>query len=166
MFPLAAIPWRLIGYGAGVATILLLGWRVHAWREAYKELPGVQQALEREEACADESKCSERQKALESAQAAIAKQVVYSYEQELSDLRGRPVPTRVIRVCRAANPGDVRDAGPAQGTDAARPGTGLVHGEIEFNTRPLRELAREADEVSARLRALQGFNEALSKPGD
>ena len=157
MFPLAAIPWRLIGYGAGVAAILLLGWRVHAWREAYNALPGVQAALEREEACADGSKCRERQKALEAAQAAKAKEVVDSYEQELSDLRGRPVPTRVIRVCRAANPGDLRDAGTAQGTDAARPGSGDVHAADEFNTGPLRDLAREADEIAARLRALQGW---------
>jgi len=157
MFPLAAIPWRLIGYGAAVAAVALMGWRVTVWHTSHKALPGVQDALKAEQDCLPDSRCQERQKALEAAQAAKAKEVVDSYEQELSDLRGRPVPTRVIRVCRAANPGDVRDAGTAQGTDAARPGTGDVHAADEFNTGPLRDLAREADEVAARLRALQGW---------
>ncbi len=163
MFPLAAIPWRLIGAGALVAAFMLMGWRVHAWHEAYKALPGVQAALKAEEACSPDSHCAERQRALEARQEAVSQEVADEYEAEIARLRNQPPVTRVIRVCRATNPGDLRDAQPAGGTDAAGAAGGVILGTDEFSTQPLRDLAREADEVSARLRALQGFNRALGQ---
>lgn len=63
MIPLAALkalPWRLIGYGVAVAAVLALGWRVHAWREAYKALPGVEAELAAERACEPASACEKR----------------------------------------------------------------------------------------------------------
>ena len=165
MIPLmlpGAIPWRLIGYGAAVAAILLLGWRVHAWREAFKAYPAAVAALKAEQGCEVGSKCSARQAALEARQAQVSKEVRDDYEKELADLRNRPVPARVIRVCRAANPGDLSGAGATAGAHGAAAPGGIVLGSDEFSTAPLRELAREADEIAARLRALQGFNRALS----
>lgn len=160
----AAIPWRLIGIVAAAGAALLLFWRVNVWHEAYGELKATQARLAAEESCERGSKCAARVAAVQARQAAVSQQVMQSYEKEIADIRNRPAERRVIRVC--PDPGDVRHAKSAQGTDAAGTRAGLVHGEVEFNTRPLRDLAREADEVAARLRALQGFNEALSKPAD
>lgn len=155
MIPLN-IPWKLVGAVALFAMFALAGWRVSAWHSAYKELQGVQARLKNEEACGEGSKCQARQAKLQAAQDEKAKEVVDGYEKELADLRSRPPVTRVIRVCKA-DPGNVRDAAGSQGTDGSSPGTGVVQSADEFNTQPLRDLAREADEVSARLRALQGW---------
>ena len=161
---LGAIPWRLVGYGLAVVAVLALGWRVHAWREAYKAYPALEAKLAAEEACEAGSKCAERVAALQAAQAAISKTVVQGYEQELADLRNRPVERRVIRVCPDPGRRDVPGAGPAPGADAAGAAGGVVLGATEFDTAPLRDLARDADEVSARLRALQQWNAALATP--
>jgi len=159
VIPLSAIPWRLIGYGALAAAVGLLTWRVIAWHSAYKALPGVEAALEAEVACGEGSECQKRQAALQAAAEAKSAEVVAGYEQELADLRNRPLVRRVIRVC---NDGGVQSTGTPSSTNGASPGTGELHGSTEFDTGPLRNLAREADEVAARLRALQGWNEALS----
>jgi hypothetical protein len=156
--------WRkVIALAAVVICISLIGWRVSAWHTSHKALPGVQAALEAEEACGEGSKCDERQKALQAAQAAVTEQVVKGYEQELADIRSKPIPTRVIRVCRQAGTGGVRvpaDPGEPAGTAPA----GVVSGTDEFDTRPLRELARRADEVSSGYRWLRSRDEALSTP--
>jgi hypothetical protein len=160
---LTRIPWRLVGAVGMVVAVALMGWRVSAWHEAYEALPGVKAALAREEACGEGSKCDGRQQALEAAQTLVTQKVVANYEAELEALRNRPVPTRVIRVCREARTGDVRFPSAPGGTDGTGTPGGVVSGPDEFDTRPLRELAREADELSARLRALQGWNRALSQ---
>ena len=156
--------WKPIALGLLVAAFALMGWRVSAWHEAYKACPALEARLEVEEQCQEGSKCNDRQKALAAEVARVTEDVVDGYEKELADLRNRPVPTRVIRVCRAAA-GDVRDAQSAAGTAAAGAAGAVVLAADEFDTRPLRELAREADEVSARLRALQDWNRALGATG-
>lgn len=161
MIPLNAIPWKLIGWAALVAVIAFAGWRVSAWREAYKALPDVQAALELEQACGEGSKCQARQAALQAAAEAKSAEVVASYEQELTSLRNRPA--RVVRLqaaggalCRPGAPGT------ADGTSTA---AGVVSGPAGSNPDigpALYQLARDADAVAARLRALQAWNEALA----
>ena len=171
MIPLAipaalkVVPWRLIGWGALVAVVALAGWRVSAWRAAYVALPGVQEALALEESCEDGSRCYERQRALQEAASHATVVAVESYEAELAALRGRPA--RVVRLCREAGSGDVRGAGPAAGPDGAGPAAGELPGKAGGDIGPgLYQLARDADEVAARLRALQQFNASVSKAPD
>ena len=162
MFPLSAIPWRAVAAVAGVAGVALMGWRVTAWHGAYEALPGVREALAREEACADGSRCRERQRALEAAQAAKSKEVVDGYERELADVRGRPVPVRTVRLCpdRGNVPG-ARPARPADGPGA--PAADVPEAPGRDLGPDLYQLARDADEIAARLRALQEWNRALAQ---
>ena len=161
MFPLTAIPWRLIGAVGLVAAVSFAGWRVNTWHTAYGVLRSTHGQLEAEQGCEPGSMCAARVAAAEVAQAARNQEAVAGYEKEIADLRNRPVPTRVIRVCRQGSPGDLRDATRPQGATPG-PGTGVVHQSDEFDTAPLRELARQADEVAAAYRALRSRDEALA----
>ncbi len=162
---LSAVPWRLVGYGAAAVAIGVLGWRVHAWHAAYKALPEAQAALAAEQACAVGSKCAERVAALVARQAAASEQAVRGYEDEIRTLRDRPVAVRTVRLCRPADPGDVRDAAATGPADGAGPAAGVVSGAAGPDIGPdLYRLARDADEVAARLRALQAWSAALSRP--
>ena len=158
---LKTIPWRAIGYAAMVAAVAFAGWRVNTWHDSYKALPAVREALKREEGCLPNSKCSERQKALQAEVAKVTVEVVNGYEKELADLRNRPPVTRIIRVCKAP-PDNLSGKPSPTGTNGTSAGTGGVYEVDEFNPQPLFDLALKADEVSARLRALQGFNKAIS----
>lgn len=155
-----ALPWRLIGAVGLVAVVALMGWRVTRWHDAYAALPGLRDALAREEACEEGSQCAGRVAALVARQEQATREAIAVYEQELADIRNRPPVRRVIRVC--PDPGDVRVPGTAAGTDGTAAPGGIISGPIEFDTQPIFDLAREADEVAARLRALQGWNQALS----
>jgi hypothetical protein len=161
---LSKVPWKLVGYAVGVLAILALGWRVHAWREAYKALPEAQAALEAEVACSVPSKCAERVAALQARQAVISETVVRGYEDEIKSLRDRPVTVRTVRLRCTARPGDVRSADASGSPD----GTGSPGGVVpepdgrDIDVQALYGLAQEADEVAARLRALQGWNKALA----
>jgi hypothetical protein len=158
---LAGLPWRLIGWGALAVAVALAGWRVSAWKASHDALPGVRHALALEEGCLDGSKCYERQRALQEAAGYATVVAVESYEAELAALRARPA--RVVRLCPPARAGDMPGAGPADGTDGAGPAAGELHGSAGSDLGPdLYRLARDADEVSARLRALQRWNQALS----
>ena len=157
---LRGLPWRLIGAAGLVVAVALAGWRISTWRDAYRTLPGVQDALDREEACADGSKCYERQRGLQEAAGHATVVAVESYEAELAALRSRPPVRRVIRVC--PDPDNLQNASAPGAADGTGPAAGVISGSVEFDTAPLRNLAREADEVAARLRALQQWNEALS----
>lgn len=160
-----AIPWRLLSVIALAAILLLLGYRVAAWHTSYHELPEVQAQLDAELACEEGSACADRVAEQAVQQAIITADAVRKYEQELEDLRGRPIPSRVIRVCPKGAAGDVRDASGAGSAGRGPAAAGLLHGADEFDTRPLRELALEADEVSARCRTLLDRDRALAKPG-
>lgn len=163
MFPwLAVVPWRLVGWGAAAAAVLLLGWRIHAWREAYQALPAAQEALQNEIECGEGSNCAERVAALQARSEAVSATTVARYEDEIAKLRDRPPVRRVIRVCPPADPGDLRHADATGAADGAGPTAGELLGSVELDTAPLRDLARDADEVAARLRALQEWNRALA----
>jgi hypothetical protein len=158
---LSAIPWKLVGYGVAIGALLLLGWRVHAWREGYLALPAAQEALQNEQSCGEGSECQKRAAALESQHRAATAVVVQEYTREIESLRSQPIPTRVIRVCKPAVDGGLRHASGASGTSEAPTGEPLQRTD-EFDTRPLRELARAADEISAAYRALYGRDVALA----
>ena len=161
MIPLTAIPWKLIGWAAVTICLSLFAWRIAAWHGAYKLLPDVQAALELEEACGEGSQCQARQAALQAAAEAKSAEVVASYEQELTSLRNRPA--RVVRLQAAG--GAVRSSGTSDSTNGAGAPAGVVPGPAGGNPDigpALYDLARDADAVAARLRALQEWNRALS----
>ena len=154
---------RLIAY-AGVALVAL--WfllLVRHWRADSLELPQVQSALQLEVDCAEGSVCWDRSEKLKAAALEASREVVETYEQEMADLRNRPVPTRVIRVCKPTDDGGLRHAASAEGT-AGPAGAESLQQFDEFDTRPLRELAATADQINAAYRALYTRDQALSKP--
>lgn len=161
---LKGLPWRAIGAIALVLAVAACGWRVSVWRDAYKALPGVQDALSREEACEDGSRCYERQRGLQEAAGHATVVAVESYEAELAALRARPAVRRVVRLCADPGPDHMPGTSPAPGADGASPAAGLVHGPAGRDLGPdLYDLARDADEVAARLRALQEYSRAVSQ---
>jgi len=158
---LGAIPWRLIGWVAIVAAVAFAGWRVSAWKASHEALPAVRDALEAEVECKAGSTCEARQRELQEAAQAKTIEVVNDYEAELAALRSRPV--RTVRVC--PDSGDMRHARAAGPADGAGPGSGVIPGAAGRDIGPdLYQLARDADEVAARLRALQDWNRALAAP--
>ena len=160
---LKGLPWRAIGAVALVLAVAALGWRVTRWHDAYEALPGLQSALEREETCEGGSKCYERQRALQEAAGHATVVAVESYEAELAALRARPAVRRVVRLCADPGPDHMPGTSPAPGADGASPAAGLVHGPAGRDLGPdLYDLARDADEVAARLRALQAYSRAVA----
>ena len=160
MIPLTAIPWRLIGYGAAVAAVALMGWRVSVWHGSHKALRVAEKALKAERQCADGTECAKRVTELNQKAVAATAEARATYEQELASVRSNR-PVRVVRLC--PDPGDVRDAGTAPGTYGTPAPGGVVSGPAGRDLGPnLYALAREADELAAQLRALQQFNRALA----
>ena len=160
MIPLAAIPWRLIGYGSAVAAVALMGWRVSVWHESHGKLQAAENALEAERECREGTVCAKRAAELTQKAETTRQEVVASYEQELASVRSER-PVRVVRVC--ADPGNVPGSGTPGAADGSTAPGGVVSGPPRPDIGPdLYALAREADEVAARLRALQEWNAALS----
>ena len=163
MIPLAAVsalPWRLIGVVAGLAAVAVLGWRVHAWHEAYKALPAVEKALKAEKECAENSECRAREQRMAEEVGREQVRIVTGYETELAAVRSRqPIS---VRVC---DRGGVPVSGAAPGGHAGTPAPGIVPGSPagDRDIGPeLSALARSADEIVASCRALQAWNKALS----
>ena len=102
-----ALPWRLIGAVGLVAVVALMGWRVTRWHDAYAALPGLRDALAREEACEEGSQCADRVAALTARHDAIAQEVAADYARELADIAARPVPVQPVRLCRPRGAGGV-----------------------------------------------------------
>ena len=153
---------RLAAVAILATAVAVTAWRIHAWHDAYKALPGVKSALEAEKVCGEGSACAARVATLEAAQREASQRVVSDYERELESLRDRPIPVRTVRLCpdNRGLPG-ARPAGTADGAGA---GAAVVPEAAGRDIGPdLYQLAREADEVSARLRALQQWNAALAR---
>ena len=150
------LPWIALAAGLGV------GWHtIEKWHEAYKERPSLLAKLEAEVECKTGSQCAKRVEDTRLEGERVNQEAVRKHEQEIEELRNRPIPHRVIRVCPATD--HVRDATGSAGTGSGPAAEGVVHGEDEFDTRPLRELAQQADEVSARCRALLERDRRLAK---
>lgn len=161
---LKGLPWRAIGAAGLVVAVALAGWRISTWRDAYRMLPGVQDALAREEACQDGSKCFERQRAFTEAVGHETTRIVTDYEAALAEIRDRPVPDTPVRLCRPRGTGRVSGQPAAPAPDGATPGADVpveVGRDIAVE---LYRLADEADALSARLRALQDYSRAVSAP--
>ena len=159
-----ALPWRLIGAAGLVAVVALMGWRVTRWHDAYAALPGLRDALAREEACEEGSQCADRVAALTARHDAIAQEVAADYARELADIAARPVPVQPVRLCRPRGAGRVSGQPAAPAPDGATPGADVpveVGRDIAVE---LYRLADEADALSARLRALQDYSRAVSAP--
>lgn len=154
-----------INVGVIVLLVALLVWfvqRVTAWAHAYDRLPVVEAELELEQACGDGSKCWQRSLEWQTEQSAKIQEVMETHGQELAALLARPIERRVIRVCPDPGSGSVRGGAAAAGNHGAAAAAGPLLGSDELDTSPLRELALEADQVSARLRGCQGWAEAVS----
>jgi hypothetical protein len=161
--PVLAALWqwrKAILWGGIVAAVALMGWRVTAWHAAYKALPKAQAALKAEVECLDGSECRAREARLQEVVGREQVRVVTAYEAELAAVRGRPPVT--VRVC---DRGGVPVSGPAgrgdAGTAAAGALSGPAAGDRDIGPE-LSALALEADEVTARCRALQQWNRALA----
>lgn len=162
MIPLTLIPWRAIGAGAAVVAVALMGWRVSVWKQAHEALPGVRDALEREEACLDGSKCRDRVAALVARQDEFNRQVATGYAQQLDEISNRPVPTQPVRLCRPARQGGVPGAKPAGAADG-NAGRGELPVEVGRDIAvELYRLADDADREALKLKWLQEWNRALA----
>lgn len=159
-----ALPWRLIGAVGLVAVVALMGWRVTRWHDAYAALPGLRDALAREEACEEGSQCADRVAALTARHDAIAQEVAADYARELADIAARPVPVQPVRLCRPRGAGGVPN-GTAPGTvDGASAGRELqIETSGDIGQR-LFDLADQADREALKLRYLQEWNRALAAP--
>ena len=157
-----ALPWRLIGAVGLVAVVALMGWRVTRWHDAYAALPGLRDALAREEACEEGSQCADRVAALTARHDAIAQEVAADYARELADIAARPVPVQPVRLCRPRGAGGVPNGtapGSVDGASAGRELPVVVGKDIAVE---LYRLADDADREALKLRWLQEWNRALS----
>ena len=169
MIPLAlpaalkAVPWRLVSYLLIVVGLVVLGWRVHAWREGYLALPAAQEALQNEQACGEGSECLKRSDALQAAHRAINDQTVRDYETRIADIAARPVPREPVRLCRPARSSDVRVPGTAPATGAGQ-GAELPPEIGRDIAVELYGLADDADREALKLELLYGRDVALATP--
>ena len=155
--------WRLVAYAVAAAVAVWFLLLVRHWRnDSTVDLPKAEAALKLEVECGVGSECAARLVRLEEQQRAISAKVSQEYHDEIDALNARPITRRVIRVC--APPDNLRDAPVAGGTGTGTAPGGLVHGADEFDTRPLFDLARRADQLSAQTRAIIHRDQALSQP--
>jgi hypothetical protein len=161
MIPLNAIPWRLVGYAVAGAAVLALGWRVSAWREAYKALPAAQEALQREIECGEGSHCLKRSLAAQAQAEAASAVILRGYEDEIEALRNRP-PAPAVRLCRPARGSAVHLPQPAGPADGTAPGGDVpLEASGDIGQR-LFALADACDAEALKLRYLQDWNRALA----
>ncbi|CAK0777653.1 conserved hypothetical protein [Gammaproteobacteria bacterium] len=160
MLTLLLANWRLIAAGVVVAAVALMGWRVTAWYEGYRELPKVKAALRAEQECSAESKCQEREQILRKRASDEQEKIRKEYEQKLADIANRP-PLGPVRLCRPRGQGNVR-VPPATTGASTSPGTELsveVGRDIEVE---LSKWADDADTEALKLRLLWQRDVALS----
>ena len=159
-----ALPWRLIGAVGLVAVVALMGWRVTRWHDAYAALPGLRDALAREEACEEGSQCADRVAALTARHDAIAQEVAADYARELADIAARPVPVQPVRLCRPRGAGGVPNGVAAGSVDGASAGRELqIETSGDIGQR-LFDLVDQADREALKLRYLQEWNRAIAAP--
>ena len=174
MIPLAAVsalPWKAIAQFVAVALAVLLLYLTvkRAWwdlPEARQAAETAQEALQRERDCAEGSECLKRTQAAQAQAEAASTVVLRGYEDEIKSLRDRPVTVRTVRVCPPVPDRNLRDASAPRPADGTGPGTGLGDGGTRPDIGPgLYALAGKCDEVTARLRGLQGWNAAMATAG-
>lgn len=132
-------PLAYVRLGIALVVLIALGWLafiVNDWRLDSRRVEAVETEL------AD----------LKAAQEASHK-ASQGLQDELTKLRAARKPAPVLRVCR--DPKKLPEAG--AGRDDSTPGAGDVPQASGFDTQPLYDLADEADELAARLRACQAL---------
>ncbi len=132
-------PLAYIKLGLAAVVLIALGWVafiVNGWRLDSRRVEQVETELSSLKAAQEAS-----QKASEGLQ------------DELTKLRNSRKPAPVLRLCR--DPNKLPKAQP--GHNDSTPGTGELPKEDGFNSQPLYDLADEADELAARLRACQAL---------
>lgn len=162
---LKTLPWKWIAIVGGLLIVFVIG-----WQQGHKRVPELKRELAAEQACEPETQCAGRLQAIATERerqalinAKVSADVVSDYENEIERLRNQPERVRVVRVrIPAANSGDVRVPDTACTTDGTGTAGGLLHADV--GGADLYRLAREADEVSARLRALQAWNRSIAEP--
>lgn len=153
MIPLPYL--RLAGVAALAGLLLWAGWVVADWRSDAHQLSAVQAQLSAE-------------RAARTREIALAAKATKDYHDELETLRARPA-VGPVRLCRAAA---VNPSPPPGRTDdpAAASGVGLQGAQGGYSEGPdisgdLDRIAQRCDEVTAQLRALQGWEiEAEKQP--
>ena len=164
---LKLVPWKAVGAGALVVAFVFAGWRVTVWKEAHEALPAAQEALRDEIECRAGSQCALRVAALRTRQEQVTADTVKGYEQELEDLRNRPVSVRTVRLCPEKPDRDMRLPAPAGRTGQGSAPAGVVqpgNGPNRDIGPDLYALAGRADELSAQCRAIIQRDRALSAP--
>ncbi len=132
-------PLAYIKLGIAAAVLIAIGWLaliVNGWRQDSLRVEEVETELS----------------TLKAAQEASQK-ASQGLQDELTKLRSARKPAPVIRLCR--NPDKLPQAQP--GRNDSTPGAGELPKEDGFDTQPLYDLADEADELAARLRACQAL---------
>lgn len=135
MLPLAYI--RLAAFALLAGFLAFFAYKVHSWRQDSLALSGVRQEM---------------------SDLIAAQEASHKASQDLSDelqkLRTARKPAPVIRMCKPAK--QVPNSG--AGSDGPPPGAGELPQASGFDTQPLYDLADEADELAARLRACQSLH--------
>lgn len=148
---------KLVPLIAGLVVVVGLfyaGWRANGWRV---------EAGQRDDAIAERDAAVRAAEAFRQRTAdeinrvnAISK----GYRDEIDSLRNRPVP--VVRVCNPPVPATKGESPTGPGAGEAAPGTGALPPQAGPDIGPgLAELADEADQMLARLRALQEYVRGL-----
>ena len=129
--------WIKVGIAAVVALLVVWGGlTVRGWHRDSLALEGVRQEM------------ADLRASQEASQAASK-----GLQDELQTLRAARKPSPVIRVCR--DPDNLPKAG--TGRDGPAAGAGELPAETGLDTGPIYDLADEADELAARLRACQSL---------
>ena len=165
MIPFLTSTWLRLGLAVTVVIgISVMGWRVATWKDSHERLPGVQEALQREEGCLDGSRCDERQRALQAEQDEYNREVADGYARQLDEIRNRPA-APAVRLCRPARRDSLRVPDPARPADGAAGGELPLEASGDIGQR-LFDLADDADREALKLKWLQQWNAALSQNPD
>lgn len=158
---LPALPWRLIGAVGLVVVVALMGFVVSGWREDAKGRAAAEARtaeIARQAASAMDELAKRHREALAASQ---------GLQDEISKLRlqrDAAPPAPVLRVCRPARvPAPGAEGRAPAGPDGAAAPAGQLSEETRFDTRTLYDEADRADELAARLRALQEWALNVSK---
>jgi hypothetical protein len=127
---------RLAVFAVLLGFLAFFAYKVHSWRSDALQLGAVRQEMESLKASQEASHAASR-----------------NLQDELTKLRTARKPAPVIRVCKPAK----QVPGAGAGRNGATTGAGELPQEAGLDTGPIYQLADEADELAARLRACQAL---------
>ena len=127
---------RLAVFAILAAFLAFFAYKVNSWRSDALQLGVVRQEMESLKASQEASHAASK-----------------GLQDEITKLRAARKPAPTLRVCRDPKP--VPKAG--AGRDDSPTGAGELPAETGLDTGPIYDLADEADELAARLRACQSL---------